>query len=117
MSFNHHDENERITVQYRCCVAAVQIDFNHISVADILEPPHHWFDALLARQIAIHLLTTKYHVPRRRLEIILKRSRSTIAAAVTTVDNRLSSPDFDRVYGEILERSESYFQTKLQEAA
>lgn len=117
MSFNQYDENDKIVVQYRCCVAAVQEHFCHISVADILEPPQQWFDALLARQIAVHLLTTHYHVPRRRLETVLARSRSTIANAVSTVDNRLSSQDFDCVYSEIKERSETYFQTKLSEVA
>lgn len=117
MSFNPHNENDRIIVQYRCCIAAVQTHFNHISVADILDPPHQWFDALLARQVAVHLLTTHFHVPRRRLCELLDRRRGTIVATIRTVDNRLSSPDFNAAYGQILERAESYFQTKLQEVA
>jgi hypothetical protein len=117
MSFNDYDENERNTVCYRCCIAAVQLSFPHLAVRDIIDPPHHWFDAALARQIAIHLMVTKFHVPRRRIAIDLNRNRASIGTAMTTIDNRLSDPTFEAAYGDIAERSESYFQIKLQEAA
>lgn len=114
---NRFDENERITVLYRACIAAVAKEFRHIPIEYILQPPHTMFDALLARQVAVHLMCGKYGVPRRRLEAILGRNRSTIAAACVTIDNRLSSSEFNDVYSSIANQADQYFKAKLQEVA
>lgn len=114
---NRFNENERITEIYRCCIAAAQKHFCHIPVADVLEPPHHWFDAALARQVAIHIACTKFHIPRRRFAEHFERRRGTIGAGIRTIDNRLDTSEFQAVYSSIASDAQTHFDIKLQEAA
>ena len=50
---------------FEASVRGVQSRFAHLSEEDIAAPPHQWFDAALARQIALHLLVEHFDVPKR----------------------------------------------------
>ncbi|QMV26684.1 hypothetical protein GRI33_06980 [Brucella sp. BO3] len=72
--FNPFSEEERLQTMLACCYAAVQQGgFQHLALRDIIDPPHEWFDAMLARQIAIHILATRFGVPKRRIVMMQAR--------------------------------------------
>ena len=58
----------------------VRTGFSHLSEDDIAHPPHEWFDAALARQIAYHLMVNRYGVPKRRIVAELQRTRAMLRA-------------------------------------
>lgn len=91
---------------YEASIAGVRSAFPFLSETDIAYPPHHWFDAALARQIALHLLIEHFDVPKRRVAKELARSRGSIWQAVNTVDDRLQHPDFRRAYHEMVSRAD-----------
>ena len=52
---------------FEAAVTGVQSHFNHLSPTDIAYPPHAWFAAALARQVALAKLNERYAVPKKRL--------------------------------------------------
>lgn len=50
MPINPYSEDERLQLMLSCCYAAVKTGFDHLALRDIINPPHEWFDAALARQ-------------------------------------------------------------------
>lgn len=97
--FNPFSEEERLQTMLACCYAAVQQGgFQHLALRDIINPPHEWFDAMLARQIAIHILATRFGVPKRRIVMMQARKRTSIAFAIRTIDRRLERVTFEEAY-------------------
>lgn len=117
MPINPYSEEERLQVMLSCCYAAVKTGFSHVALRHIINPPHEWFDAALARQIAIHIFATGFGVPRRRIVAMQERRRSSIATAITTVDARLADPVFERAYKRMADRAVALFHEKIARAA
>ncbi|MBW8285786.1 MAG: hypothetical protein K0M55_19530 [Rhizobium sp.] len=115
--FNPYSEEERLQAMISACYRASRSHFSHLSMGHIINPPRDMFDAKLARQIAIHIMTVEFDVPRRRLMSLLALARTTIYGAVCTVDDRKYDPVFERAYDRIAARARDLFMTALNEAA
>ncbi len=84
---------------FEVALSAVQSAMPHLSKAEILDPPHGWFDAQFARQIAVHVTVRGLNVPQRRVAQINERRRGSICHAVRVVDTRITvSPAFCTTY-------------------
>ncbi|MCY1669310.1 hypothetical protein [Rhizobium sp. SL86] len=96
------------------CYAAVREGFPHLAIRDIMEPPHQWFDAALARQVVIHLMVTEFKWPKRRVVEVEDRSREAVNRALRTIDRRLDSPRFGTHYRSIAKRAHAlaFLQTE-----
>lgn len=88
----------------------------HLSAEDIAAPPHQWFDAMLARQIALHISVHEFGVSRKRLSRDLRRNRASIMNALRTVDDRLLSPDFARAYADMAARARKVLRKAKEKA-
>ncbi|WP_244619228.1 hypothetical protein [Rhizobium sp. 18055] len=99
------------------CYRASRSHFNHLPIQHIINPPRDMFDAKLARQLAIHILTVEFDIPRRRLVKILALARTTIYGAVCTIDERLYDPVFERAYCRISARAQDLFMATMREAS
>ncbi|KQZ87233.1 hypothetical protein ASD64_07280 [Mesorhizobium sp. Root157] len=117
MTINPYNEDERLEVMMACSYAAVKSGFSHLALRDIINPPHAWFDAALARQIAIHILNTVFDVPRRRLVTMMGRQRCSISFAVRSVDARLEHPVFEAAYKRMARRALDLFDKKIMKDA
>ncbi|ELT49096.1 MULTISPECIES: hypothetical protein [Brucella] len=116
--FNPFSEEERLQIMLACCYAAVQQGgFQHLALRDIIDPPHNWFDALLARQVAIHILATQFGVPKRRIVTMQARQRTSVSFAVHAVDRRLETEAFADAYRRMAALAESLFEQELEKAA
>ncbi|OJF91733.1 hypothetical protein AX761_22030 [Rhizobium sp. 58] len=114
---NLHRAADRQGMMLTCCLAAVRRGFPHVALRDIIEPPHGWFDAMLARQIALHLLECEFNVPRRRIAEMTNRQRGVIRAAMLSVDARLECPVFAKAYARMARRSHDLFFREVRKAA
>nr|DAO37985.1 MAG TPA: chromosomal replication initiator protein [Caudoviricetes sp.] len=114
---NPYSEEDRLNVMLACCYRAVQSGFRHLALRDIIDPPHEWFDAALARQIAIHILNVKFDVPRRRIVKMQARRRASISSAIVTVDRRLDDPIFTSAYRRMSGRAMDLFISEMNKAA
>jgi hypothetical protein len=117
MPLNPYSEEERLQAMLSACYAAAQSGFRHLALRHIINPPHEWFDAALARQIAIHILATRFDVPRRRIVEMQQRQRTSISFAIRAIDNRLEDPVFERAYRRMSERAGELFDTQIRKAA
>lgn len=99
--------DESHDVVFRACVAAVHEHFSHLPVAALIDPPEHWFDAALARQIVIHLMVSRIGVSKRGVVALQRRSREAINRGLMVIDWRLDSPDFETAYRAMGERAET----------
>ncbi|ANM05252.1 hypothetical protein AMC78_CH03183 [Rhizobium phaseoli] len=98
MTLNVFDQNALYHAHLHACFAAVREGFPHLAVGEIVEPPHDWFDAALARQVAMHLMVTEFKWPKRRVVETENRSREAINRALRMVDARLGSLRFAAHY-------------------
>lgn len=114
---NPHSEVDRLREMLSACYAAVQLNFRHLPLRWIIEPPHELFDAALARQIAIHLFATRFDAPNRRIAAMTGLNRWTIRSAIFAVDNRLDEPLFEAAYRRMARRAVHLFNRELQKAA
>lgn len=81
------------------CAAAVQAKFQHLTIESVIEPPHPWFDAALARQIVFHLMINTMGWARRRIENETGISRETVLRGARTVDaRRAACTNFEKTY-------------------
>ncbi|MCD2176478.1 hypothetical protein [Rhizobium sp. C1] len=96
--------------------AAVKTIFAWLPLRDIIEPPHQQFDAMLARQIALHITIRTFHVPKRRVVELQQRSREAVNRALRTIDERLDSPEFASIYRLIQTRAREFFGQKMTDA-
>ncbi|WP_273792407.1 hypothetical protein [Brucella anthropi] len=115
--FNPYSEEERLQTMLACCYAGVQTGFRHLALRDIITPPHQWFDAMLARQIAIHMLASQFDVPKRRIVAMQQRQRTAISFAIRAVDCRLENPTFEAAYRRMAIRALNLFEKQLEKAA
>lgn len=100
---------DRTTVagMFDAAITGVRTRFPHLAADDIAFPPHQWFDAALARQIALHLLVTRFDVPKRAVAEELERSREAVNRALRTIDDRLQYPDFQDAYSAMAEGADA----------
>ena len=117
LPLNPYSEEERLQTMLSCCYLAVQTAFKHLPLRFIVEPPSVMMDAILARQIAIHILNNEFQVPRRRIVVMQERRRSAVATAINTVNARLECPVFARAYERMATRALELFQVKIRKAA
>lgn len=113
---NPYSEEERLQVMLSCCYAGVQLNFRHLALRDIINPPHEWFDAMLARQIAIHILATEFGVPKRRIVAMQERQRTAISFAIRAIDSRLDNEAFEKAYRRMAQRALTLFEQQILEA-
>lgn len=104
---NVFDQRALYELHLHACFAAVRQGFPHLSVQEIVNPPHDWFDAALARQVVMHLMVTELKWPKRRVVESEDRSREAINRALRTIDGRLDSLRFATHYRMIAERARS----------
>lgn len=117
---NEYSALKRLETIFSCTVRAVNTGFKHLPVRFIINPPHRLFDAMLARQIVIHIVHHVFAIPRRRIVASLGRTRSAVSTSITTVNIRLNEPCFAREYDKWADKAQSLFQretNKLAEAA
>ena len=98
---NIFDRSALYEATLHACVLAVQGGFPHLAVREILDPPHDWFDAALARQVVMHLVGREFDWPKRRVVECESRSREAINRALRTIDERLESASFQTHYRSI----------------
>jgi hypothetical protein len=105
MTIDHFYSRQLYEVHLHACLAAVREGFPHLSVRDIVDPPHEWFDAALARQIVMHLMIKEFHWPKRRVVETEERSREAINRALRTISRRIDEPRFATHYGKLAVRA------------
>ncbi|WP_375615418.1 MULTISPECIES: hypothetical protein [unclassified Bartonella] len=96
--FNPYSEAERLQMMLSCSLKAVSGGFRHVPIRYIIDPPHGLFDAILARQIAIHILHYQFEVPRRRIVAMQVRKQTAIFLALQVINRRLEEPVFAKAY-------------------
>ncbi|WP_336288627.1 hypothetical protein [Bartonella sp. CB60] len=114
---NPYSEVERLETMLACCYKVVQSSFHHLPIRYIIDPPHHLFDAMLARQIAIHILHYQFQVPRRRIVAIQARQRTSISLSLQVINRRLAEPTFTKSYHKWAKRAEDLFLQEIRKAA
>lgn len=114
---NVHDQRQVHDLAFHACVAAVADAFPHLSIAAIIHPPHRWFDAALARQVVIHLMVRRFHIPKRRVTIMQERAREAVNRAVRTIDERLEDETFAAHYETVAQGADAYSQSDESEVA
>jgi hypothetical protein len=116
-TLNLYSESERLQTMLSCCYAAARTGFPHLAIRHVINPPHEWFDAALARQIAIYILHVEFDVPRRRIVAMQERRRASISAAIRTIDARLEDAVFARAYARYAARAKGLFISEVQKVA
>ncbi|WP_039761613.1 hypothetical protein, partial [Bartonella queenslandensis] len=99
-----------------CSFRAVSFGFRHLPIRFIIDPPHYLFDAMLARQIAIHILHYQFEVPRRRIVAIQARQRTSISLSLQAVNRRLMEPVFAKTYQRWAKRAQDMFLREIRKA-
>jgi hypothetical protein len=99
------------------CFAATSELFPLLSIRDIIAPPHEWFDAALARQIAYHMMVRQFHVPKRRVCEEFGRAREAVNRGLRMIDERLSEPAFSAGYHGAADRARALVLTDRIERA
>lgn len=114
---NRFDEDELYDLTFRVSVASVKEAFPHIPIAKIIAPQNGQFDAVLARQIALHVAVARFGLAKHRVGARINRSRESVNRALAAVDLRLEEPEFEAQYRIIADRAVAMFDDKLREAA
>jgi len=104
---NVYDQLAVYEATVHACLCAVKEGFPHLSIRDIVDPPHEWFDAALARQIVMHLVIREFGWPKRRVVEMEERSREAINRALRTIDGRTAHDRFALHYQTMAERARS----------
>ncbi|MBB4076131.1 hypothetical protein GGR08_000419 [Bartonella fuyuanensis] len=115
--FNPYSEAERLQMMLSCSLKAVSGGFRHIPIRYIIDPPHGLFDAILARQIAIHILHYQFEVPRRRIVAMQVRKQTAIFLALQVINRRLEEPVFAKAYRRWAGRAMDLFFKEIRKAA
>ncbi|WP_406604370.1 hypothetical protein [Bartonella gliris] len=114
---NPYSEVERLQVMLSCSLKAVSGGFRHLPIRYIIDPPHGLFDAILARQIVIHILHYQFEVPRRRIVAIQARQRTSISLSLQVINRRLMEPVFAKAYRRWVGRAMDLFFKEIRKAA
>ena len=91
---------------------AVAGNMPHLSVESIMNPPHPWFDAALARQIVVFILTWRLDVPRRVVAAVSLMCREAVMRACRTVDARCEDPTFCRFVANVSDEADRLYRIK-----
>lgn len=102
--------DENLAMLIRAAGSATRSAFPHLDYVDILQPPHTWFDAALARQVMVTVLNRRLFVNRRVLSAVSLMSRETIHRAIRTVDDRSSRPGFRAMVDDIGDRADQIYR-------
>jgi len=113
MSLNVFNQNALYEAHLHACFAAVREGFPHLTVGDIVDPPHDWFDAALARQVVMHLMVTELKWPKRRVVEVENRSREAINRALRTIDARMESHRFAAHYRLMAHRAHALISLQI----
>ncbi|MEH3092013.1 MAG: hypothetical protein PGN20_15225 [Agrobacterium cavarae] len=105
--FNQYDQKQLYEATVHASLCAVREGFPHLTIRDIVDPPHEWFDAALARQIVMHMVIREFGWPKRRVVEMEDRSREAINRALRTIDRRLEHDRFAQHYMSMAERARS----------
>lgn len=114
---NLHSQAALHDAAFHASVLAVRDGFPHLSLRDIIDPPHQFFDAALARQVVIHLMVHTFGIPKRRVVEHQERSREAVNRALRTIDMRLSSPRFEAHYRRIETAARGSLTARMEDAA
>lgn len=114
---NIHSQAAIHDAAFHASVLAVRDGFPHLAARDIIDPPHEWFDAALARQVVIHLMVRVFHIPKRRVVEQQERSREAINRALRTIDARLQFPRFQNHYRRMAETARGSLTARMEDAA
>nr|WP_272212367.1 hypothetical protein [Marinicella sp. W31]MDC2878281.1 hypothetical protein [Marinicella sp. W31] len=117
MTFNLHSAQDRESALYHACVMAVHEGFPHLTIGEIIDPPHEMFDAALARQIALHIMIRRFNVPKRRVVEMQGRSREAVNRALRIIDDRCERPVFLAHYAFMAGRAGAVLLSMVEEAA
>ncbi|WP_375614892.1 MULTISPECIES: hypothetical protein [unclassified Bartonella] len=113
---NPYSEVERLEAMLACSFKAVSSGFKHLPIRYVIDPPHGLFDAILARQIAIHILHYQFEVPRRRLVAMQVRQQTAIFLALQVINQRLEEPVFAKAYRRWAGRAMDLFFKEIRKA-
>lgn len=114
---NLHSQAALHDAAFHAAVLAVRDGFPHLALRDIIDPPHQWFDAALARQVVIHLMVHTFRIPKRRVVEHQDRSREAVNRALRTIDARLTSPRFEAHYRRIVAAARGSLTARMEDAA
>lgn len=114
---NVHSQKDMYQAAWSACVLATSEGFPHLTVAEIITPPHRYFDAALARQVAVHLMVNQFCWPRRRVYLETLHNRGTIGRGLQVIDERLQSVKFENHYRTIAARASDLLAARICEAA
>ncbi|WP_375640666.1 MULTISPECIES: hypothetical protein [unclassified Bartonella] len=114
--FNPYSEAERLQMMLSCSLKAVSGGFRHVPIRYIIDPPHGLFDAILARQIAIHILHYQFEVPRRRIVAMQVRKQTAIFLALQVINRRLEELVFAKAYRRWAGRAMDLFFKEIRKA-
>ncbi|WP_375607953.1 MULTISPECIES: hypothetical protein [unclassified Bartonella] len=112
--FNPYSEAERLQMMLSCSLKAVSGGFRHVPIRYIIDPQHGLFDAILARQIAIHILHYQFEVPRRRIVAMQVRQQTAIFLALQVINRRLEEPVFAKAYRRWVGRAMDLFFKEIR---
>lgn len=114
--FNPFDQRQLYEANMHACLCAVRGGFPHLTIRDIVDPPHEWFDAALARQVVIHLMVCEFRWPKRRVVELEERSREAINRGLRTINRRLESPRFAAHYQRMKQKARSLLVTRAEDS-
>ncbi|WP_375608935.1 MULTISPECIES: hypothetical protein [unclassified Bartonella] len=115
--FNPYSEAERLQMMLSCSLKAVSGGIRHVPIRYIIDPQHGLFDAILARQIAIHILHYQFEVPRRRIVAMQVRQQTAIFLSLQVINRRLEEPVFAKAYRRWAGRAMDLFFKEIRKAA
>lgn len=93
-------------------LAGVQPMFPALSRETILDPPHQWFDAALARQVLTYLLQTALKIPRRQIAAVSLMSREALVRGGRVVAARQQDAHFAAALGTARRRAVRHFEER-----
>lgn len=114
---NPYSAHDRLEAQTAACFAAVQSEFRWLPLREIIQPAHRQFDALLARQVALHLMVHHFDIPKRRVVELHERSREAVNRALRNIDLRLNQSLFADAYQRMTAEARELYSIQLSEAA
>ena len=114
---NLHSSKDRFNTTTSAVFAAVAEHFGHLAVKDIISPPRSWFDAYIARGVAMHVMVHIFNLPVRHLTKTTGRTRWIVNRSCRQIDDRLQCPVFQQHYQKIAARAEALLAEKFAEAA
>jgi hypothetical protein len=114
---NVHSQKDLYQANLNACYLAASEGFPHLSIAEIIEPPHGMMDAFLVRQIVMHMMVTQFCWPKKRLWIEEQRNRHALYHGLKVIDERLTSAKFEAHYRTIAYRALELLAAHIREAA